>query len=69
MIHPHYRNHFDELMTVQGEALSKDIPAIDAIIKKYGEQKEFLIFFILSFVENLKKEKMSSLQAVLNIPL
>ena len=28
---------------MQGETLSKDFPAIDAIIKKYDEQKEFLI--------------------------
>ena len=28
---------------MQGETSSKDFPAIDAIIKKYDEQKEFLI--------------------------
>jgi len=28
---------------MQAEAVSRDFPAIDAIIKKYGERKEFLI--------------------------
>ena len=28
---------------MQGESLSRDFPAIDAIIKKYDERKEFLI--------------------------
>jgi NADH-quinone oxidoreductase subunit E len=28
---------------MQGETLSRDFPAIDAIVKKYGERKEFLI--------------------------
>ncbi len=28
---------------MQGETISKDFPAIDAIIKKYDERKEFLI--------------------------
>ena len=43
MIPCHYFDYSYERIRMPGEKLSKDYPAIDAIIKKYDEKKEFLI--------------------------
>lgn len=55
-----------------GETLSKDFPAIDAIVKKYGERKEFLICILQDIQSRygyLPKEAMSRVAEKLDIPL
>jgi NADH-quinone oxidoreductase subunit E len=57
---------------MQGETLSKDFPAIDAIVKKYGERKEFLICILQDIQSRygyLPKEAMSRVAEKLDIPL
>lgn len=57
---------------MQGETLSKDYPAMDAIIKKYGEQKEFLICILQDLQARygyLPKEALMRVAEKLDIPL
>ena len=57
---------------MQGETLSKDFPAIDAIIKKYDEQKEFLICILQDLQARygyLPKEALRRVADKLGIPL
>ena len=57
---------------MQGETLSKDFPAIDAIIKKYDEQKEFLICILQDLQARygyLPKEALKRVAEKLAIPL
>ena len=57
---------------MQGETLSKDFPAIDAIIKKYDEQKEFLICILQDLQARygyLPKEALKRVADKLGIPL
>ena len=55
-----------------GETLSKDFPAIDAIIKKYNERKEFLICILQDIQVRygyLPKQALSRVADKLDIPL
>ncbi len=55
-----------------GETIDKDFPAIDAIIKKYDEQKEFLICILQDIQERygyLPKDALRRVAEKLNIPL
>ena len=57
---------------MHGETTSKDFPAIDAIIKKYNEKKEFLICILQDLQSRygyLPKEALSRVAEKLNIPL
>lgn len=57
---------------MHGELLSKDFPAIDAIIKKYGERKEFLICILQDIQARygyLPKEALTRVAEKLDIPL
>ena len=55
-----------------GDTLSKDFPAIDAIIKKYNERKEFLICILQDIQVRygyLPKQALSRVADKLDIPL
>ncbi len=57
---------------MHGEPSSKDFPAIDAIIKKYDEQKEFLICILQDLQARygyLPKIALTRVAEKLNIPL
>ena len=56
---------------MQGETLFKDFPAIDAIIKKYDERKEFLICILQDLQARygyLPKEALKRVAEKLDIP-
>jgi NADH-quinone oxidoreductase subunit E len=57
---------------MQGEPLSRDFPAIDAIVKKYGERKEFLICILQDIQARygyLPREALARVAEKLDIPL
>ncbi|KYK23642.1 hydrogenase [Thermoplasmatales archaeon SM1-50] len=57
---------------MQGETISRDFPAIDAIIKKYGERKEFLICILQDIQARygyLPREDLERVAEKLGIPL
>ena len=57
---------------MQGETVTKDFPAIDAIIKKYDEQKEFLICILQDLQERygyLPKQALARVAEKLDVPL
>ena len=57
---------------MQGDKLSKDFPAIDAIIKKYGGRKEFLICILQDLQSRygyLPKDALTRVADKLDIPL
>jgi len=57
---------------MQGETVFKDYPAIDAITKKYDEQKEFLICILQDLQARygyLPKEALNRVAEKLDIPL
>jgi len=56
---------------MQAEAVSRDFPAIDAIIKKYGERKEFLICILQDIQARygyLPREALARVAEKLDIP-
>lgn len=56
---------------MQGETLSRDFPAIDAIVKKYGERKEFLICILQDIQARhgyLPREALARVAEKLDIP-
>lgn len=57
---------------MQGETLSRDFPAIDAIVKKYGERKEFLICILQDIQARygyLPRDALARVAEKLGIPL